>query len=114
MAIKRLVVGILADRDVSQQSWTGQTLFDRLGKPIGDDDIAFAGLAGIFRADVFEHDQRSRDIFQLLADFVADAGPLNATIGASTMFGWNVMQDGLAGQDRRQWLAAVAILLGRI
>ncbi len=75
-AIERQVIGIFADRDVSHQPRAGQTLLDRLGKPVGDHDVGLAGLAGILGADVFEHDQRRGDVFELLADFLADAGPL--------------------------------------
>ena len=51
--------------------------------------------------------------FELFADFLADAGPLAAAVGAGALFGRDVVQDGLAGQARRQRLAAVALLLGR-
>src|SRR4051812_627061 len=44
---------------------------------------------------------------------MTDASPLGATVGADALFGWYVMQDRLAGQARRQRLAAVALLLGR-
>ena len=112
-AIERQVIGIFADRDVSQQPRAGQALVDRLGEPLGDHDVGLAGLAGILGADVFEHDQGRGDVFELLADFLADAGPLGAAVGAGALFGRDVVQDRLAGQARRQRLAAVAILLGR-
>ena len=112
-AIERQVIGIFADRDVSQQPRAGQPLLDRLGEPLGDHDVGLAGLAGIFGADVFEHDQRRGDVFELLADFLTDAGPLGAAVGAGALFGRDVVQDRLAGQARRQRLAAVALLLGR-
>ena len=61
---------------------------------------------------MFEHDQRRGDVFELLADFLADASPLGAAVGADALFGRHVVQDRLAGQARRQRLAAVAFLLG--
>jgi hypothetical protein len=61
---------------------------------------------------VLDHDQRRGDVFELLADVLADAGPLGAAVGAGAPLGRDVMDDRLAGQARRQRLAAVALLLG--
>ena len=61
---------------------------------------------------MFEHDHRRGDVFELLADFLTDASPLGAAVGADELFGRHVVHDRLAGQARRQRLAAVAFLLG--
>jgi hypothetical protein len=61
---------------------------------------------------VLDHDHRRGDVFELLADVLADAGPLGAAVGAGALLGRDVMDDRLAGQARRQRLAAVALLLG--
>ena len=70
-------------------------------KPVGDHDVGLAGLAGILWADVFEHDKRRGDIFKLLADFLADASPIDAAVGAEALFGRDVMHDRPAWQTRR-------------
>jgi hypothetical protein len=61
---------------------------------------------------MLEHDQRRRDIFELFADFLADAAAHGAAIGARELFGGDVVQDRLAGQARGERLSAVALLLG--
>jgi hypothetical protein len=61
---------------------------------------------------VLEHDQRRRDVFELLADFLADAAAHGAAIGTRELFGGDVVQDRLAGQARGERLSAVALLLG--
>src|SRR5271168_119661 len=71
-------------------------------------NISTGCTLGVLGADVFEHDQRGGDIFELLVDFLTDAGPLGAAVGAGALFGRYVVQDRLAGQARRQRLAAVA------
>ena len=49
-----------------------------------------------------------RHVFELLADLLADARALAAAVGAGPLFGRDVVHDPLAGQARRQGLAAVA------
>ena len=62
---------------------------------------------------MLEHDQRRGDVFELLADFLADAAAASVPqSGHGQLFGGDVVQDRLAGQARRQRLAAVALLLG--
>src|SRR6185437_11784863 len=61
---------------------------------------------------VLDHDQRRGDVFELLADILADAGPFGAAVGAGALLGRDIMNDRPAGQARRQRLAAVALLLG--
>ena len=58
---------------------------------------------------MFEHDQAGGHVFELLADLLADRPALAAAVGAGAVFGGDVMDDPLAGQARRQGLAAVAL-----
>ena len=112
-AIERQVIGILADGDVSQQPRAWQALVDRLGEHVGDHDVGLAVLASVLGADGFEDDQPGGDEFELLADFLADAGAVGAAVGASALFGRDVVQDRHSGPARRQRLTSVALLLGR-
>jgi hypothetical protein len=106
------VIGILVSNHVSHQPGSGEPLLDRLGKPLGDHDVGCAVGAGVFRPDVLDHDQRRGDIFELFADFGANALPQGAAVGARELFGGDVVNFRLAGQARGERLAAVAILLG--
>ena len=112
LAIEWQVIGILVGNHVSHQPWPGEPLLDRLGKPLGDHDVGGAVGTGVFRADVLEHDQRRGDVFELFADFGADALPHSAAVGARELFGEDVMHHRLAGQARGQGLPAVTLLLG--
>jgi hypothetical protein len=107
------VIGILAGDHVSHQPRARESFLDRIGKPLGDHDIGFAVGTGVFRPHVLDHDQRRGDIFELFADFLADAMPHAAAVGAREFVGGDVMHDPLAGQAPRQRLAAVAVLRRR-
>jgi hypothetical protein len=61
---------------------------------------------------VFEHDQRPGDVLELLAGVLADRRPLAAAARAGAVGEGDVVDDPLAGQGRRQGLAAVARGLG--
>jgi len=89
-----------------------QTLLDRLGEPGGDHDVRDTASAGVLRSDVLEHDQAGGDVFELLADLLADRLAGVAAIGTGTLFDRHVMHDPLAGQARRQGFAAVTVGLG--
>ena len=58
--------------------------------------------------------KRRGDVFELLADFLAEASPIDAAVGAEALFGRDIVHDPPAWQTRRQGLAAVAFSLGRI
>ena len=47
LAVQRQVVGVLADGHLGHQPRPGQPLLDRLGEPLGDDDVPLATLAGV-------------------------------------------------------------------
>ena len=111
LAVQRQVVGILADGHVGQQSWTGKPLLDRLGEPLGDDDVPFAGLAGVLGPHVLDDDQAGRHVLELLADLLADFDPQGAAVGTRELVGGDVVDFTLARQACGQWLAAVPLLL---
>ena len=113
LAVQRQVIGVLADGHVGQEPRPGQPLLDRLGEPLGDDDVPLAGLAGVLGPHVLQDDQAGRDVLELLADLLADPDPHRAAVGAGELLGRDVVEDRLARQAGRQRLAAVAILLGR-
>jgi hypothetical protein len=94
------------------QTATWASSLDRLGKPLGDDDVALAIGAGVLGADVLDHDERRGDIFELLAGLLADAGALGAAVGTGAPLRRDVVDDPLARQARRQRLAAVALAGG--
>ena len=108
LTIKWQVIRIFTDGDVRHQSRAGKSLLDRLGKPLGDDDVSLARLASILGTHVLEHDQRRRHIFKLFTHFLADAGARRAAVGARPLLVGDVMHDPPARQARRQRLAAVA------
>lgn len=58
---------------------------------------------------MFQDDQAGGDVFELLADLLADRPALAAAFGTGAVFGGDVMDDPLAGQARRQRPAAVAL-----
>src|SRR5258708_39230539 len=68
-----------------------------------------AHLARIFGANVLEHEQRRRNIFELLAHLLADLLALGAAVGAEAILGRHVVHDLLARQVRWQPLAAVSL-----
>ncbi len=112
LAVERQVVGELAGDDVGQEPRPRQPLLNRLGEPRCDHDVRGAAGAGIFRSDVRQHDQARGDVFELLADLLAEEPALAAAFGTGAVFGSDVMDDPLAGQARRQRLATVATRLG--
>ena len=108
LAVKRQVVGILADGHVGQQSRAGQPLLDRLGEPLGDHDVGLARLAGVLGPDVLEHDQRGRHVFELLADLLAEARAARrhsrGRAAASSGTSWTIRLRGrFAGKGLRPW-----------
>jgi hypothetical protein len=107
LAVERHVVGQLAGDDMGQEPRARQTLLDRLGEPRGDHHMRGAAGTRVFRPDVFQDDQAGGDVFELLADFLADRPTLGAALRAGAVLGGDVMDDPLARQARRQGLAAV-------
>ncbi len=107
------MIGILADGDVSQQPRAWQALVDRLGEHVGDHDVGLAVLASVLGADGFEDDPPGGDEFELLADFLADAGAVGAAVGASALFGRDSCKTALgplAGNGLRPWPFFLAAL----
>ena len=74
--------------------------------------MSFTALAGIFRSDMLENHEAGGDVFELLAGLLADLAAFEATFGASSISGSDVVDDPLARQARRQRLAA-AVARGR-
>ena len=58
---------------------------------------------------MLEDDEAGRDVLELLAGLLADRPALAAALGAGAVLGGDVVDDPLAGQARRQRLAAVAV-----
>src|ERR1700722_6954725 len=92
------MIGIFADSYVSQQARSWQAFLDRLGRTSRDDDVRRTCFARIFGANVLEHHQRGRDVFELLAQILADPLTFGATVGAEAVFRSDVMDDLLAGR----------------
>ena len=113
LAVQRQVVGVLADGHLGHQPRPGQPLLDRLGEPLGDDDVPLATLAGVLGPHVLQDDQAGRDVLELLADLLADPDPHRAAVGTGEPLGRDVVEDRLARQVGRQRLAAVATFPGR-
>ena len=90
----------------------GKPLLDRLGEPLGDDDVPLAGLAGVLGPHVLQDDQAGRNVLELLADLLADPGPHGAAVGTGKLLGGDVVENGLTRQAGGQRLAAVPLLLG--
>jgi hypothetical protein len=96
LAIERQVVGILADGHVGQQSRAGQPFSDRLGESLCDHDMGLARLAGVLGPDVLVDDQRGGNIFELFAEFLADALAKLAAVRAGPLFERDIVDDSLA------------------
>ena len=62
---------------------------------------------------MLEHHHVGRDVFELLADLLADADAEGAAVGTGRQFGGDVVDLAAAGQVLGQRLAAVTGLLGR-
>jgi hypothetical protein len=103
------MIGLLAHGHVSEKPRAGQPFFDRLGQSLCDHDVGLARLAGELGPDVLEHDQRGGNIFELFAEFLADALAKHAAIGASSLLRRDVVDDPLASQAGRQGLSAVTL-----
>ena len=107
LTVKRQVIGIFADGDMSHEPRTRKSLLDRLGKPRRNHDVGLAAHASVLGSDMFKNDQRRGNVFELLADFLAHRPAFDAAIGASPLFKRDVMHNSLARQMLRQGLAAV-------
>jgi hypothetical protein len=103
------VIGVFADGDVSEKSRARQPLFDRLGEPLCDHDMGLTRPARVLGPHVLHREERSRHEFELLADLFTDARAIAATLGAEPLLDRDVVDDPLAGQTRRQGLAAVTL-----
>ena len=66
-------------------------------------------FAGIFGANMLKHDQRSRHIFELLANLFANLATLVATLGTGPIFERDIVKNSLARQARRQRFATVPL-----
>ena len=76
-SVKRQVVAQLARDDIGQQSRPRQPLVDRLrglrrGRDLRVVAVVFAPPAAVFVADVPQHLERRRQVFELLAHLLAD------------------------------------------
>jgi hypothetical protein len=71
-AIQRKMVAVFANDDVRQQTPTGEPLVDRLRRLTGQSDTLFTLTAGILKADVLDHEQRRRLVFELFAGLLTD------------------------------------------
>src|SRR5271157_4664649 len=107
------MIGIFADNHLSQYSWTGQPLLDRLGEPLGAHHVAGTRLAGVLAPHVLDHHHAGRDVLELLTDLLADADAKGSAVGTRKQFGGDVVELAAAGQVLGQRLAAVTGLLGR-
>ena len=108
LAVQRQVVGVLADGHLGQQPRPGQPLLDRLGEPLGDDDVRLAALAGVLGPHVLEDDQAGRHVLELLADLLADPDPHRAAVGTGKLArrgrrGGSRLRGRLAGSGLRPW-----------
>src|SRR5271157_4148900 len=106
------MIGIFADNHLSQYSWTGQPLLDRLGEPLGAHHVAGTRLAGVLAPHVLDHHHAGRDVLELLTDLLADADAKGAAVGTRKQFGGDVVDLAAAGQVLGQRLAAVTGFLG--
>ena len=81
LAVKRQMVGILADQNVGEQARTGTAALDRARRQRGLHE-AFAAGAGKARPDNAVHDEAAGNVFQLLGHILADPAQAPAAISA--------------------------------
>jgi len=117
-AIERQVVVELADRDKGDQPRPGESLVDRLLRLRGGDNLrrvpcGIARLAGIFMADVPQHFEAGRQVFELLADLLADTATGLAAARTRLLFFAKVVFDLDPRQMLRQRAAAMRMTLPR-
>jgi len=98
LPIQRQVVAVLVGDHLGQQARAGQTLLDRLSRLAGGLDVPLALAAGICRADVLDHVEFGRFVFELLAGLLADAYPHLTAAGALLLLVGQIVDHLLAGQ----------------
>lgn len=112
--VERQVVAKFARDDVGQQSRPGQPLVDRLrrlgrGRDLGIDRRGLAAFAGVGVADVPQHLERRRQVFELLAHLPTDPLAHLAAARAGLLVVGQVVLDLDARQVLGQLLAAVLV-----
>ena len=81
--MKWLVITVLTDHDLGYQAGFGQTFRDKVRRYLTADHSLTAGAA-VLRAHILIHHEAGRDVFQFLADLIADEAQF--TLAAGTVF----------------------------
>src|ERR1700674_1490599 len=104
LAVERLMVAVLADRDLRQQTRAWESLLDRLRRLRGARDRLLAALASEHPAHVLDDLERGWRVVELLRDFLADLRELRAARRATTLvlgqrvlhpFAWEILRERL-------------------
>jgi hypothetical protein len=83
--MQRNVILIFVDEDLGQESRPWPALVDGLRRLGGDRHVAFAALAGVLDALVFDDEHFGRLVIELLGRFDADLRPLDAALGTKPL-----------------------------
>src|SRR5512135_716766 len=98
LTVERQVIAILARDRLGQEPRPRQPLVDRLGRLVREGDVLLARATGVAKSRVLDHEERGRDVLQLLADLFADLDAHVAAVGTGQFLGGQLVFDPLPGQ----------------